>query len=108
MLDVLIKKPENKTAEQRAIEVSDRADKPIKSFLKALSWRVVGTIDTMVISYFITGHLTMAISIGSAEVITKTVLYYFHERLWAHIHRLKINLPVKQKSKPYGIEQIEQ
>ncbi|MRR22032.1 DUF2061 domain-containing protein [bacterium] len=108
MLDVLISKPENKTAAQRAIEVSNRTDKPIKSFLKAISWRVVGTIDTMVISYFITGHLTMAISIGSAEVITKTVLYYFHERLWARIHRLKINLPVSQKNKPYGIEPIEQ
>ena len=108
MLDVLINKPENKSADQRDIEVSDRADKPIKSFLKALSWRVVGTIDTMVISYFITGHLTMAISIGSAEVITKTVLYYFHERVWAHIHRLKLNLPVNKKSKQYGIEQVEQ
>ena len=108
MLDVLINKPVNKSPEQRAIEVSDRADKPIKSFLKALSWRIVGTIDTMVLSYFITGHLSMAISIGSAEVITKTVLYYFHERLWAHIHRLKINLPVNKKSKPYGIEQVEQ
>jgi len=108
MLDVLINKPENKSTGQHAIEVSDRADKPIKSFLKALSWRIVGTIDTMVLSYFITGHLSMAISIGSAEVITKTVLYYFHERLWAHIHRLKINLPVNKKSKPYGIEQVEQ
>lgn len=108
MLDVLISKPENKSTEKDAIEVSDRADKPIKSVIKAVSWRVVGTIDTMVISYIITGHLTVAISIGSAEVITKTVLYYFHERLWAHIHRLKINLPFIPKRKQYGIERAEQ
>lgn len=108
MLDVLISKPENKSSEKGAIEVSDRVDKPIKSVIKAVSWRVVGTIDTMVISYFITGHLTVALSIGSAEVITKTLLYYFHERVWAHIHRLKINIPIVQKTKQYDVERAEQ
>ncbi len=108
MLDVLLSKPENKSPEKRAIEVSDRADKPIKSVIKAVSWRIVGTLDTMLISYLITGRLTMAISIGSAEVVTKTVLYYFHERLWAHIHRLKINIPFIPKKTQYGIERPEQ
>ncbi|OHX65649.1 DUF2061 domain-containing protein [Flammeovirga pacifica] len=52
------------------------------SIAKSVSWRAVGTIDTMVISYFITGELTLAISIGSIEVFSKMILYYFHERLW--------------------------
>ena len=60
--------------------------------MKSVSWRIVGTIDTMIISYFITGKVTVAISIGSVEVITKTILYYFHERLWAHIHKIKLKL----------------
>jgi uncharacterized membrane protein len=107
MLDLLLSNHENKSPEKRAIEVSDRADKPIKSVIKAVSWRIVGTLDTMMISYFITGRLTMAISIGSAEVITKTVLYYFHERLWAHIHRLKLNFPFIPKKTQYGIERPE-
>jgi uncharacterized membrane protein len=55
-------------------------EKPYRSVVKAISWRTVGTIDTMVVSYFITGNLVMAASIGSIEVITKMALYYFHER----------------------------
>jgi len=91
MLDVLISHHEEKQPENGVIKVSDRADKPIKSFLKSVSWRIVGTIDTILISYIITGKITVAVSIGSIEVITKTILYYFHERLWAHIHRIKFN-----------------
>jgi uncharacterized membrane protein len=92
MLDILIDRPEEKTIKKGILKISDRADKPVKSFIKSVSWRIVGTLDTMVISYFITGKLTIALSIGSVEVITKTILYYFHERLWAHIHRLRINI----------------
>ena len=36
----------------------------------------------MVIAYMITGELAMAASIGSVEVFTKMILYYFHERFW--------------------------
>lgn len=57
-------------------------DSNLKSFAKSISWRVVGTVDTMVISYFVTGQLVMAVSIGSIEVITKIALYYLHERAW--------------------------
>ncbi|WP_310439938.1 DUF2061 domain-containing protein [Sulfuricurvum sp.] len=53
-----------------------------RSVIKAISWRTVGTIDTIVVSYFITGNLVMAVSIGSIEVITKMFLYYVHERAW--------------------------
>lgn len=52
------------------------------SLLKAISWRIVGTIDTIVISWFITGKIKYAIGIGSVEVLTKIVLYYLHERGW--------------------------
>ncbi|MFA5214884.1 DUF2061 domain-containing protein [Sulfuricurvum sp.] len=57
-------------------------EKHYRSIIKAISWRTVGTIDTMVISFFITGNLVWAISIGSLEVFTKMVLYYLHERAW--------------------------
>lgn len=57
-------------------------EKASRSIVKTISWRITGTIDTMVISYFITGNLTMALSIGTVEVFTKMVLYFFHERLW--------------------------
>ncbi|MCX6061957.1 MAG: DUF2061 domain-containing protein [Campylobacterales bacterium] len=67
-------------------------DKHYRSVLKAVSWRTVGTIDTMVIAFFITGNLIWALSIGSIEVFTKMVLYYFHERAWekTNFGRIKV------------------
>jgi uncharacterized membrane protein len=107
MLDVLLNQPEEKPVSKGVIKVSDRADKPIKSVMKSVSWRIIGTIDTMVISYFITGRVTVALSIGSVEVLTKTILYYFHERLWAHIHKIKLKLWIKSKGKQYEVKRIE-
>ena len=53
-----------------------------RSFGKTISWRVLATCDTILISYIITGSFTIAATIGSIEVITKMFLYYFHERAW--------------------------
>ena len=53
-----------------------------RSIVKTISWRALGTIDTILISYFITGSFGMAASIGAIELFTKMVLYYFHERAW--------------------------
>lgn len=61
------------------------SEKPGRSILKSISWRIVGTIDTILISYLITGKLNMAFSIGSIELVTKMGLYFFHERIWNSI-----------------------
>jgi uncharacterized membrane protein len=68
-------------------------EKPYRSVVKAISWRTVGTIDTIIVSYFITGNLVMAASIGSIEVITKMALYYFHERAWNKLSFGKVKEP---------------
>jgi len=65
------------------------ASDPKVSVLKAISWRIIGTIDTIIISYFFTGKLQIAIGIGGFEVITKMALYYFHERAWTRALRGK-------------------
>ena len=49
---------------------------------KTVSWRIVGTLDTMTIAWFITGNPLTGLKIGLVEVITKMVLYYIHERIW--------------------------
>jgi len=49
---------------------------------------MVGTIDTILLSWLITGNLETGVKIGGVEVITKMVLYYFHERLWYKYIRL--------------------
>ncbi len=56
-----------------------------RSILKSVSWRVIGTLDTIAISWLITGTLEFALSIGFIELITKMVLYIVHERLWNKI-----------------------
>lgn len=61
------------------------SEKPARSIIKSISWRVIGTLDTILISWFITGKLDLAFSIGSIELVTKMVLYFFHERVWNSI-----------------------
>ncbi|NOR56934.1 MAG: DUF2061 domain-containing protein [Sulfurimonas sp.] len=68
-------------------------EKAYRSVVKTISWRTVGTIDTIVISYFITGNFAMAASIGSIEVVTKMILYYFHERGWNKVQLGKVQSP---------------
>lgn len=57
-------------------------EKNWRSLIKSISWRLVGTVDTMLISFLITGQLKFALSIGGIEFFTKIFLYYLHERLW--------------------------
>lgn len=56
-----------------------------KSALKAVSWRVVGTTDTFIISWLVTGSVVLGASISAIEVVTKIVLYYLHERAWSKV-----------------------
>ena len=53
-----------------------------RSFFKTLTWRCLATTDTFVLSFFITGSVIFAGSIASVGVLTKLVLYYWHERIW--------------------------
>ena len=57
-----------------------------RHLMKTLSWRVVGTIDTIILSWFITQNPVTGIKIGIFEIITKMILYYLHERLWYKIN----------------------
>jgi len=60
-------------------------EKPYRSLTKAVSWRLTGTLDTIIISFLITGEIKMAVSIGFIELFTKICLYYLHERIWNKI-----------------------
>ncbi len=66
------------------------ANDPKISVMKAISWRIIGTIDTIVISYLFTGEVKVALGIGGFEVITKMALYFLHERAWINILKRKI------------------
>jgi uncharacterized membrane protein len=57
----------------------------LRSAAKAVSWRVVGSLDTFIISFVLTGNLVWAGSIASAETLTKIALFYLHERAWRRV-----------------------
>lgn len=56
-----------------------------RSLAKSITWRIWGTIDTTILSYFISGNINIALTIGSLEILTKILLFFAHERLWAQI-----------------------
>jgi uncharacterized membrane protein len=56
-----------------------------RSLTKTVSWRIIGSIDTMIITYIVTGNWKFGLAVGSVEVVTKIVLYYIHERAWQRI-----------------------
>jgi uncharacterized membrane protein len=61
------------------------ADKHYRSLVKAVSWRLTGSVDTLIISFLITGKIKWALTISGVELFTKIGLYYVHERLWENL-----------------------
>ncbi len=53
---------------------------------KTFTWRFIGTLDTIIISWIILGDISVGLQIGGAETITKMILYFFHEKLWYRIN----------------------
>jgi uncharacterized membrane protein len=72
--------PETESAAIRVIRESR-----LLSVLKALSWRVLATLTTIAIAYFIVGDVKTALQIGAVEVVAKMAIYYLHERAWAKV-----------------------
>ena len=57
----------------------------LRSLIKAVSWRFFGSLDTFVLSLIYTGSAKYAVSIATAEALTKIALYYVHERAWRRV-----------------------
>ena len=53
-----------------------------RHLLKSISWRIIGTFDTFLLSYILTGDMSFGLSISGVDFFSKLVLYYFHERIW--------------------------
>ena len=68
-----------------------------RHILKTISWRIIGTVDTIILSGIITGSWKFGLAIGGVEVITKMILYYFHERAWYKFSNFLINSKNKKK-----------
>lgn len=62
---------------------------------KTVTWRMVGTLDTMLVAWFISGNPFIGLKVGLAEISTKMILYYLHERVW---YRSKFGLQTKEET----------
>jgi uncharacterized membrane protein len=67
------------------VENSKHTESRWRSTGKTATWRIIASLDTTLLAWFFTGNLATAISIGSLEIITKLILYFFHERAWSRI-----------------------
>jgi uncharacterized membrane protein len=65
-----------------------------RHFAKTITWRMVGTLDTMALGWLVTGNPMTGLKIGGLEITTKMILYFFHERIW---FKIKFGLPKKDK-----------
>jgi len=69
-------------------------DSPFRSLAKAISWRLIATLTTFVITFIIFKRYTdktyleafeTATFVAIFEIIAKLLFYYLHERLWVNI-----------------------
>jgi len=56
-----------------------------RSLVKAITYRVLGTLFTMSLLYAVTKKLNVAVELGLYEAALKMVVYYLHERLWSRV-----------------------
>jgi uncharacterized membrane protein len=49
---------------------------------KAVTYRIVGTLTTFIISYIFTGNVVVSSAIGMVELLIKPLNYFIHERVW--------------------------
>jgi uncharacterized membrane protein len=68
-----------------ASPAAPRGDSHVRSIVKAVSWRITGSIDTFILALLFTGSGALAGSIAGTEIVTKIVIYYLHERAWTWV-----------------------
>lgn len=56
-----------------------------RSVVKAYSYRICGSLTTMLISFIVTGSFIISATIGFTEMILKPFIYWSHERVWNKI-----------------------
>lgn len=57
----------------------------LRSLLKAITYRITGTITTALVTFAVTGELATALAVGSIEPFVKLLIYYLHERAWQRV-----------------------
>ena len=64
---------------------SNSGETPVRSIVKAYSYRCCGTLTTIIISYVVTGKVVVSLAIGATEMVIKPFIYWAHERAWNRV-----------------------
>jgi len=75
---------------------SSVVDSNKRHVIKTFTWRIIGTIDTVLFGWMITGNTFEGLQIGMAETATKLLLYFGHEKLW---YRVNFGLDQRNRGK---------
>ncbi len=75
-------------AEESAKELAaEQRESRLRSILKAITYRIIGTVATAAVAFSVTGETSVALAIGAVEPFAKIVIYYLHERAWQLLPR---------------------
>jgi uncharacterized membrane protein len=80
---------------ERVWFISSLTNSNKRHLFKTITWRIIGTVSTIILALWIWGDSTESFQIGGAETLTKTILYYFHEKFW---YRLSFGLKKKRRN----------
>ena len=53
-----------------------------RSGYKTLTWRVIASIDTSLLTWLFSGDIVTGLKVGGMEIVTKLIIYFLHERMW--------------------------
>ena len=81
---------------------SSVTDSNKRHIIKTFSWRGIGTLDTILFGWLITGDPFTGLKIGGIETASKILLYFAHEKLW-----YKINFGLKRRNKAKRFKKLE-
>lgn len=56
-----------------------------RSIVKAISYRILGSLCTAGIVAVLTGNLKLSAGAGALDVVVKLAAYFAHERIWNSI-----------------------
>lgn len=88
-IKTIIESNKSNLLDENTKEIMLTEEEHYRSAIKGVSWRFFGTLDTIIIATFITGDYSKALKIGATELVTKVILFYYHERFWMYITRKK-------------------
>jgi uncharacterized membrane protein len=89
----------------------------VRSFVKAISWRVLATFITVSIAYLLTGETVIALEIGFLDLVIKLIAYFLHERIWGKIklgkkvhplEDIKLKRALEEQDKKLIMEKLEE